>query len=86
MGSTSLDYTLPDTLANWPWLRQLSNVYSEVKDESTTWVESYQPLDQNGLFRLARNDFGGHCFFSFPGIALVVISPLPLYLPNGDGI
>ncbi|CAA7262204.1 unnamed protein product [Cyclocybe aegerita] len=41
-------YTLPDLLQNWPWNRHLSPYYEEAKRESSAWVESFKPFDQDG--------------------------------------
>ncbi|KAI9438409.1 isoprenoid synthase domain-containing protein [Russula earlei] len=37
--------SLPDPLAQWPWLRKLNDHYAEVKPESDEWLRSFQALD-----------------------------------------
>jgi len=38
-------FYLPDPLAQWPWQRQLSEHYAEVKPECDAWIRSFGALD-----------------------------------------
>ncbi|KAF8154199.1 terpenoid synthase [Crassisporium funariophilum] len=50
MSSSTLEpqYKLPDLMRNWPWTRQLSPYYTDAKEESSTWVESFRPFGAAG--------------------------------------
>ncbi|KAF8968469.1 terpenoid synthase [Flammula alnicola] len=49
MSAPTLQFTLPDLLAKFPWPRNLSEHYREAKAESSAWTESYHPFDEEDL-------------------------------------
>ena len=54
MGSSAAQFTIPDFFANFPWPRQLSEHFLELKAESDAWAESFHPFDQDGIEDLRR--------------------------------
>jgi len=49
---------IPDTLATWPWRREISPHYEEVKAASRAWVEKYAHFFKRGLEQLEKADVG----------------------------
>lgn len=50
-------FTIPDILAKFPWKRNLSEYYVEMKEESRLWTESYHLFSPEGLRRFNLCDF-----------------------------
>jgi hypothetical protein len=50
-------YRLPDLLVKFPWKRNLSEFYKEVKAESSAWTESFHLFDDEGLKGFNLCDF-----------------------------
>ena len=49
---------IPDTLATWPWRRQISPHYEEVKAASRAWVDKHARFFKRGLEELEKADVG----------------------------
>ena len=49
---------IPNTLANWPWRRQISPHYEEVKAASRAWVDKHAHFFKRGLEELDKADVG----------------------------
>ena len=54
---------IPDTLATWPWRREISPHYEEVKAASRAWVDKYAHCFKRGLEQLENADVG-ECILS----------------------
>ena len=50
-------FTLPDTLAAWPWPRMLNSHYTEVKAESSAWLESFHAFGPKAQKAFNKCDF-----------------------------
>jgi Delta6-protoilludene synthase len=55
-------FYLPDPLAQWPWPRNLSEHYTEVKPESDAWLRSFEALDAKSQRSFDLSNF---CKLSF---------------------
>ncbi|EIM79126.1 terpenoid synthase [Stereum hirsutum FP-91666 SS1] len=53
----SQTYTIPDTLANWPWKRKINQHYEEVKMESASWARSFHAFSPQAQDAFDRCDF-----------------------------
>ena len=49
---------IPNTLATWPWRRQISPHYEEVKAASRAWVDKHARFFKRGLEELEKADVG----------------------------
>jgi hypothetical protein len=58
------EYQLPDLLRDWPWTRQLSLHYLQVKAESKAWLESFRPFDSRAQKAYDACDFSKLWFYS----------------------
>lgn len=52
-----LSFRLPDTLSNWPWPRQVNAHYTEVKAESSAWLESFHAFGPKAQKAFNKCDF-----------------------------
>jgi hypothetical protein len=55
-------FTIPDIFANFPWKRNLSQYYVEVKEESKAWTESYHLFSPEALRGFNSCDFSALMF------------------------
>ena len=49
---------IPETLADWAWLRVINPHYEEVKRESNAWFKSFKPFNERSQYAFDLCDFG----------------------------
>nr|BBH51498.1 putative sesquiterpene synthase [Clitopilus sp.] len=59
-------YTLPDTLRNWPWKREISPYYRQCQAESVAWLESFRPFSPKAQVAFNKCDFSLVSALCFP--------------------
>ncbi|KAI0050090.1 terpenoid synthase [Auriscalpium vulgare] len=57
MSPIPLSYSLPQTLAGWPWPRMINPHYEEVKAESRAWFHSLGAFEPNAQEAIDKCDF-----------------------------
>jgi hypothetical protein len=60
------NYLLPDLHANWPFLKMLNPLYSEVATDSLNWIASYQLFTSKQLDTFSRIKAGMLGAFAYP--------------------
>lgn len=53
-----MEFYLPDTIADWPWPRQLNSLYEEVAPASAAWLESFGVFSQREQEAFDSCNFG----------------------------
>ncbi|RDX52874.1 terpenoid synthase [Lentinus brumalis] len=61
-----LSFRLPDTLSNWPWPRQVNAHYTEVKAESSAWLESFHAFGPKAQKAFNKCDFNLLASLAYP--------------------
>ena len=49
---------LPDTMANWPWTREINPHYEEVSAESNAWFHNFNAFTKRSQLAFDKCDFG----------------------------
>ncbi|KAJ7493620.1 terpenoid synthase [Mycena latifolia] len=59
-------FRLPNTLAQWPYQRQINPSYDEIKRESSTWLESFNAFCPKAQSAFNRCDFNLLASLAYP--------------------
>ncbi|KIY69478.1 terpenoid synthase [Cylindrobasidium torrendii FP15055 ss-10] len=62
----SLEYTIPDLLANWPFRTQVNPHATRLNADSLAWVESYNVFDRTRQATFNSWDFGAFSALAYP--------------------
>jgi Delta6-protoilludene synthase len=60
---------LPETMANWPWGRQINPYYEEVKAQSNAWFHGFQAFGARSQHAFDKCDFGACAAICFSTVA-----------------
>ena len=71
MSNPALTFRFPDLIVDFPWPRNLSEHHREAKAESSAWVESYHPFDEEGLRGFNRCDASAYILPSVQLLRLI---------------
>jgi hypothetical protein len=50
-------YTIPDLLTNWPWLRVTNSMIDDVRGEAIEWVRSLELFEPRQFQKFEACDF-----------------------------
>ncbi|KAF7372856.1 Terpene cyclase [Mycena sanguinolenta] len=65
---TSTEFVLPNTMANWPWLRRINPHFETVKAESEAWFRTFNAFSPKAKKVLEKSDFCLLASLAYPAL------------------